>query len=365
MTQRIYAATLLCSLILAVVPSMAESEYEAIQRKADEEKMLRMKEVLQKQDVEISFYGKVMDQNDAPVEGASVNAHITYFSPDEKKLFGATKSIQRIADDWGLFSVEKERGRSLYVDSISKEGYENAPLLSAQSFQFFEHGNQKPFIADRTSPVIFRLRKQGSPTLCLETKYWDCQISASESGKTKGYDFILQVAVRDLMAPVFNGEALTCDLMVKATLNTNDATWSVVLSPGDTNGGIIVSEQLLYEVPDAGYQPEYIFTPADRKPMKAKYVYLKSRNPPIYSRLELDNCNAAKNFFRLNGKSALTNPYGERNLEQATDLPYEVTKQLADDAKVSFRQNKRPSKPDLPKLMKEAKEKAEKDKPKQ
>ncbi|MFH0778401.1 MAG: hypothetical protein V2A71_07190, partial [Candidatus Eisenbacteria bacterium] len=67
---------------------------------------------------------------------------------------------------------------------------------------------------------------------------------------------------------------------------------------------------------------------------------------------------------RLRGK-AVTNPYGDRNLEQATDLPYEVTKQLTDEAKTSFRQNKRPSKPDLPKLVKEAKEKAEKDKGRQ
>jgi len=61
----------------------------------------------------------------------------------------------------------------------------------------------------------------------------------------------------------------------------------------------------------------------------------------------------------------VTNPYGDRNLEQATDLPYEVTKQLTDEVKAAFRQNKRPVKPDLPKLIEEVKEKAEKDKPKQ
>ncbi len=199
----------------------------------------------------------------------------------------------------------------------------------------------------------------------METKYWDCQILANESGKTKGYDFIRQVAVHDLLAPALNGEALTCDFMVKATLNTNDATWSVVLSPGDTNGGIIVSEQLLYEAPDTGYQPECTFTPTDRKPVKAKYVYLKSRNPPVYMRLELNEFNANKTFFRLNGKSAITNPYGDRSFERANDLPYEVTKQLTDNAKASFRQNKRPSKPDLSKLIKDAKDKANEDKSKQ
>jgi hypothetical protein len=358
MKQRMYAVSVLFFLVLALGTSVAETDHEATQRKADEDKMLRMEEVMRKQDVEISFYGKVLDQNDVPVEGATVSANITHFSPDKEKLFGASKSIQRITDRQGVFSIEGEKGRSVYIEGISAEGYEYAALLNTRrSFQYCEHGNEKPFISERTSPVIIRLRKQGRIAFCLETKYLDCQILAGESGRTKGYDFVRQVAIRDLTAPVLNGEALTCDLKVKATLNTNTATWAAVLSSGDTNGGIIVSEQFLYEAPETGYQPEYAFTPEDRRPVKAKYVYLKSRDPAIYTRLELNDFNAAKNFFRLNAKSAITNPYGDRNLEQATGLPHEVTKQLADDAKASFRQNKRPSKPDLPKLVKEAKDK--------
>ncbi len=356
---------LVCLMMLISVSAMADNnDLSPSEREGAEIKMLRIKEALQKQDVNISFYGQVLDQNGVPVEGASVAIHIVHFIPDADKLFGESKSITVKTDNTGIFSVEKEIGRSLHVQGISMSGYEYVVAQNPNlDFQYAEHGNQKPFLAVKQSPVIFHLRKQNATAFLLETKYWDCQILANESGKTKGYDFISQVAVRDLMAPVLNGEALTPDLMVKATLNTNDATWSVVLSPGDTNGGIIVSEQLLYEVPDTGYQPEYTFTPTDRKPVKAKYVYLKSRNQPVYMRLELNEFNANKTFFRLNGRSAIINPYGDRNLEQATDLPYEVIKQLTDDVTTAFRQNKRPTKPDLPKLIKEAKEKAEKDKP--
>lgn len=366
MSIRIHAVTVFCFLVIAAVHSMAESEREAIERKADETKMLRMKEILRKQDVDISFFGKVVDQNNIPVEGANVELQITQFSPDMEKLFGQTKSIIIKTDSAGWFSVENEKGRSVYIKGASKQGYEYVMSQNTDiSFQYAEHGNQKPFVADKKMPVVFRLRKQGGTAFCLEVKYWDCQISTSESSRTKGYDFVRKEPVRDLTKPVLNGEPLTCDLQIKATFNTNDATWSVVLSPGNTNGGIIVLEQLLYEAPDTGYQSEYTFTPEDRKPVKAKYVYLRSRYPFIYTRLELDHFNAAKNFFRLNGKSAITNPYGDRNLEQAADLPWEVTKQLTDEAKAAFRQNKRPSKPDLSKLVKESKEKAEKEKGKQ
>lgn len=212
--------------------------------------------------------------------------------------------------------------------------------------------------------MVTVLRKKGETAFLLREGTLNFQILETQSGKVIGYDFVQRGPIRNVANPAGDDAARVCDFQVKATFNTNDATWAVVLSPGNTNGGIIVSEQLLYEAPDSGYQPEYAFTPEDRKPVKAKYVYLKSRDPAIFTRLEIEHINANKDFFRLSGKS-VTNPYGDRNLEQATDLPYEVTKQLSDDAKAAFRQNKRPTKPDLPKLVKEAKEKAEKDKGKQ
>ena len=358
MTKRMCAVCLLGLFALTTCASVAESKREAVVRQADEEKMLQMKDALQRQDAKISFFGKVMDQQNAPVQGATVSVHVTYFSPDAEKLFGATKAIQRITDGQGSFSVEEEKGRSLYIDSIILEGYEIATLVNTQrSFKYYEHGDTKPFIADRTSPVVFRLRKQGNIIFCLETKYWHCQISTSETGIAKGYDFVQQEPVCDLTKTSLSGKPLACDLLLRATFSTNDASWTIVLSPGTTNGGIIVSEQFLYEAPDDGYQSEYTFKPEDRKPVKANYVYLKSREPSIYTRLDLDGFNANKMVLRLNGKSAITNPYGDRSFERATDLPYEVTEQLADDAKSAFRQGKRPMKPERGKLIKDAKDK--------
>lgn len=352
---------LVCLVVLISVSATANnSDLSSVEREGAEKKMSRMKEILRKRDVDISFYGRVVDQNGEPIVSANVEIQITQFNPDPEKLFGQVKSLVVATDNIGGFSIEEERGRDIYVKNISKSGYEYAMAQNRSSFQYFEEsGHPKPFVADKTTPVLFRLRKQGDTAFLLENKYCECQISVNESGKTKGYDFIHQKQIRNLETSVLNGETLTCDLRIKATFNTNNATWIVVLSSGSTNGGIIVSEQLFYEAPKDGYQSEYTFVPEDRKPLKAKYVYLKSREPAIYTRLELDNCNAGKSFFRLNGEIAVTNPYGDRNLEQATDLPYEVTKQLTDEAKTAFRQNKRPQKPDLPKLVKEAKEKAD------
>ena len=254
-------------------------------------------------------------------------------------------------------------GRSLYVKTIRKEGYAfSSKQYPIEGYRYA--GESQNFKPDQANPIIFRVRKTGATAFLLQARSVDFQFRVAESGKVIGYDFVQRGSIRNVANPTGDDAARVCDLKVKATFNTNDATWTAILSPGNTNGGIIVSDQLLYEAPDSGYKTQYTFTPEERKPLKAKYVYLKTRAPAIYTRYEIEHVNANKEFFRLTGKS-VTNPYGDRNLEQATALPYEVTKQLADEAKTAFRQNKRPTKPDLPKLVKEAKEKAEKDKPRQ
>lgn len=354
---------ILLLLFVGLLPSIgdaAETTREKTEREAAENKMTRIEEKLRQQDVAIRFYGKVQDQLDQLVEGAEIVLHITRFSPNMEKLFGETKEVHVKTDSQGYFTISQEKGRSLYVKEIQKEGY----AFSAKQNPIGEYryaGESQNFTPDQANPVVFRMRKTGPTAFLLQDRSVALQFRVAESGKMIGYDFVQRGPIRNVANPTGDDAVRVTDLQVKATLNTNDATWAVVLSPGNTNGGIIVSEQLLYEAPNAGYQQEYTFTPEDRKPVKAKYVYLKSRDPAIFTRIEIEHINANKDFFRLSGKS-VTNPYGDRNLEQATDLPYEVTKQLTDEAKASFRQNKRPTKPDLPKLVKEAKEKAEKDK---
>lgn len=333
------------------------NDLSSIEREGAEKKMQLINAARQKEDVALSFYGQVSDQYHEAVEGAVVDAQITYFVPDVDKLFGATKSLVLRTDSKGVFSIEGEKGRSIYIKSISKPGYDGALLTDQnRSFKYSEHGNRKPFVAEKKFPVSFSMRKQGATTFLLSTADWSFQISVNESGQTKGYDLVRATPVRDITRLVLNDEPLVCDLQMKTTFSTNNATRTVTLSPGNTNGGIIVSDQLLHEAPDTGYQPEYAFAVEDGKPLNAKYIYLKSRDPIIYSRLAIEYLTVAKTFVRLRGPS-ITNPHGDRNLEQAGDLPYEVTKQLTDEAKRAFRQNKRPEKPDLPKLIKEAKDK--------
>jgi len=314
---------------------------------------------------EIVFYGKVVDQNGSPVSGAVVSANaptpIGYLQDRARKCLVHSDAAGRIEVTRESFGLDVLKGSFLFIDSIEKDGYEYEPGTNPETCFSYRQGYTDRHTPAPMSPVVFRMRKlSGDLAFLVQEQYLEMRVDSRDSGRVSGCDFVQRGPIMDVANPTGDEAAWVCDLQLKATFNTNNARWVALLSPGNTNGGIIVSDQLLYEAPEAGYQPEYAFTPEDRKPVKAKYVYLKSREPAIYTRFEIEHINANPDFFRLSGKS-VTNPYGERNLEQATDLPYEVTRQLTDDARTAFREGRRPEKPDLLKVVNEAKEKANKE----
>lgn len=312
---------------------------------------------------EIRFYGKVVDQTGAPVVGATIGIDV----PEQTGFMQRASRKQTVmTDENGCFDIASKtyglkelRGSFLFIESIDKNGYEYTRDTNLKTSFIYRREDTDCHVPKKGQPVVFKMRKiKASPTFLCQEMYLGLETRVNMSGNSIGYDFIRHHRINDTHNLVYDGGSLSPDLLVKATFNTNDATWAVVLSPGGTKGGIIVSEQLLYEAPDSGYQPEYTFTPQDHKTPQAKYIYIRSRDPAIYSRYEIEYINANKDFFRLSGKS-MTNPYGERNLEQATDLPYEITKRLADETKAAFRQDKRPGKPDIQKLTDEAKGRAD------
>lgn len=353
-------------LFLALLPAATnadEAAQEKVRRASGEKKVERMKEDLQGRDMAVHFYGKVLDQSGRPVEGADVVLLATQFRPDAKVFFSRIKELRVQTNSQGCFMVSEDKARSLSVKDMQKEGYEFS--LADNPCEVYEYaGPSKRFVPDQDNPVIFHMRKKGLATFLLESNNMTIQVPPAKSGKAVICDFVQR---RKLIEGDKKSRAtanLVCDLQIKAAFNANDATWAVTLSPGTPNGGIIVSEQMLYEAPETGYQAEYTFTPEDGKPVKAKYIYVRSRDPAIYTRIEIEDIGANKQFFDLLARY-VTNPYGDRNLEQATNLPFEVMKPLADDVEAAFGQNKRPARPDLPKMIKEAKDKAEKARQKQ
>lgn len=362
--MRAYCAICVC---ICWVIGTAFSPAFAGEGQGDKEKVQRKLEQWKSGEGDILFYGKVIDQTGASVPGVTIGIDVPeqtgYMQRASRKQTTVTDQNGRFEVSPKTYGLSQMKGSFLFIESITKDGYESVRDSSSRMSFIYRGGDVDRHVPQKEHPVVFQIRKKEAlPSFLVEGDVVELEERNRDAVKPLAWDFIRRHRIKDTQSLVYDGEPVFPDLQVKATFNTNDATWTAILSPGNTNGGIIVSEQLLYGAPDTGYQPEYTFTPQDRRPVAAKYIYLKSRDPAIYTRVEIEHINANKDFFRLSGKS-VTNPYGDRNLEQATDLPYEVTKQLTDEAKAAFRQNKRPTKHDLPKLVKEAKDKADKGKP--
>ena len=99
----------------------------------------------------IAFYGKVIDENGAPIAEASVR-----FSRVGSWNTGNPMSSTDIG---GHFSMEAAHGKLLTV-SVSKPGYYSGKE-SHGGFEYAEFFQDIFHVPDPNNPVIFRLRKKG------------------------------------------------------------------------------------------------------------------------------------------------------------------------------------------------------------
>jgi hypothetical protein len=320
---------------------------------AEEGKMKAIAEVAKRREVDIRFYGRVVDQFEHPVEGAEVILGVTQYTDERETWFTRVKELHVGTDSEGAFSILQERGWGLYLEDVRKEGHEF--MLSMNRVRGYTYsGEEKVFVPDPSAPVVFRLRKKGAETFLLQNARAVLRTRVADSGVPVCFDFV-EDALRGPGAYPTPGKPFACDLQMNATYSPGKEVWRVVLAPGNGEGGIIVTEDLLFEAPETGYQPEFTFVADERDP--PKYIYLQSRTPTIYTRWEIKYMTATREFFRLTG-DAVTNPYGDRNLEPAVDLPSGVLRELRQSAKEALRRGERPPKPDLSALRNAAREAA-------
>ena len=100
----------------------------------------------------IDFYGKVVDENSNAVAGADVTFGWSEFPTEAGARRATTKS-----DAMGLFSLQDKRGPALDI-WVSKEAYYG----SQRGQKGFSYMNGD-FSPDPQNPVVFTLRKKGTP----------------------------------------------------------------------------------------------------------------------------------------------------------------------------------------------------------
>lgn len=253
--------------------------------KAVAERAVKAKEIMESKNVEIRFYGKVVDQDDRPLAGVRVRAGVREWKV--KNLFepiGVSHYQTKITGLDGLFAFDSLRGDALDIEQIQKEGY----ILSRHAKKGFIYGPLRHhFVPNPLEPVIYRMwRTNGAVPLY--------RIDISGSMPRDGTPVPLDL-VRNRRA---TQPGLDTD--VRLTLQhdappgqrgfTPHYPWRCAIEVPD--GGVLeTQDEFLYLAPVAGFQPKWVteFSKGDPdwKAQKEVEFYLQNRGGQQHGSLKV------------------------------------------------------------------------------
>lgn len=246
--------------------------------------------------VAINFYGKVVDENDRPVEGVTINCIWTDSS--QKGTSHATLKT----DKNGSFALVEKTGKALQV-RIEKEGYYNL-RENPISFEYADFYEEDYHIPDPKKPVIFHLRKKGEGASLL---YHYSEVSVPWNNSFINFDFL-------------KGKAMPSDHLqisgIKSTQRDERGhfDWKVTLTIPD--GGFIEhNDEFPFNAPESGYQSSLVFDKKTSQPdwsyTVEKYYYFVFDQPKRYGRMRL----YVKGNSNVLFIDYFVNPNNSRNLE--------------------------------------------------
>ncbi len=248
----------------------------------------------------INFWGKVVDENELPVQQAQI-----YFSWNDTSQKG-TSQANTISDGGGLFSLLDRTGKRLSL-SVSKEGYYDSKD-ARQSFEYADpfEGRFTPYA---NKPVVFHLRKKRNGVDLITSQY-GMRDSFAVSTPVDG----MPVRVNLLERKTGEGPLTITQIKPESKKWKQANEWSFRMEIPD--GGFVEHNyEFPFEAPQDDYQSVVEFKFEKDQPnwtlnLKKNY-YIRFGNPPRYARLQLETS-------IMMGGARLTyaiNPTGSRNLE--------------------------------------------------
>jgi hypothetical protein len=223
----------------------------------------------------INFYGRIIDQSNLPVTGASI-----HFIWNDISLTGTSEANTK-SDANGFFSLTDRKGKAMTV-AVGKDGYYGMN----QSFEFANPAEGGFYVPDRNNPVVFHLRKKGpGADLIMSQNGMSTFITIrpATNGAPIFFDFFNQKVGENGQLKIEGWK----EIKDRKTAQNN---WEFRLTVPD--GGLIQeNDEFPFEAPEEGYQPviEWHFTdgsPDWQGGINEKF-YIKFGNPPHYGRITI------------------------------------------------------------------------------
>ena len=299
---------------------------------------------------QVDVYGKVVDQwtNGVPEADVRLSGYTAgwMIRQRDKRYEVWTKT-----DKAGLFHTVLEYPDTASL-TASKEGYE-----------FIRGGYYKEPVQHRTTaenPVVIRMRKRGEMTFLVKQAWGNVRSHTMFSAKgtnrmTTAWNMLKSVPYEN--SPL----AEYTDIVFDGGYDANIKEWTLVICATNENDGLVLSDERLYEAPRGGYVKQHTIAVTNTSEQQ-KFIYLRSRQPTVYSRVEL--AYDLRGSFNEPPKLRVfydfyLNPYGDRSLEfdERSDSAFGLAPSLRKEALEAFAAGRYPEKPkDMGKLAEETRE---------
>lgn len=247
----------------------------------------------------IDFYGRVVDEGNNAVAGASV--HFIWNDLSEK----GTSEADTRSDESGLFSLTGKKGKAMTV-YVSKDGYyEYVP--SGLAFNYA--GENQNFVPDAGNPVVFRLRKRGEGADLI---HYDRSFQLPKDGAP----VLIDLPTGKVTTSSQNAIQVEAWIYDSEKIDRWKYNWKCRVSvPG---GGLqIYDEQFPFLAPEENYFPEEVIdmtvtnNPSWSDRARRNY-YIRTADGK-FGRMLFTMIPGGDHFCELN---LYFNPSGSRNLEQ-------------------------------------------------
>lgn len=277
----------------------------------DEQKrarILEVRQIMNQANQPVNFWGKVIDQDNAPLPGVKVKVSVKH---TRELLPGATRDVfdylDLVTDAEGLFNVTDRKGSLLGIEEMKKDGYES-PNTGGRAYWYAPPVVTMQYTPDRSKPEVFKMwKKSGAEKLVHKSP----GVSIPYDGTPVNFDLL-------------NGREVPSggDVSVILVRTPRDIQagqkydWTATIEAVD--GGVIAStDEFMYRAPESGYEPKLTISVSAQDPkwsaQRTVAFYLKShgRYSRVKARFTTDYDRPKTGF----GIEAYTNPTGSRNLE--------------------------------------------------
>jgi len=296
-----------------------------------------------------TFYAKIVDQHGIVVPDAEVVFTRSYFNP-LALYFDGNQTFVITSDKNGFLKVKKY-GRSLLLRDVKKSGYQfmgfgsnDSAYTPPKSFNSYQIDGKNIFPhSSSDDPAVIVIRQRGKREyLCKDRLSFACRTGETASKQIRmldrwidsyglGHQAVSEnkkrlhnerkrrlkhgVPIDKLPDELKNEIDMGYNLRLSCSYPPEGENLEVVFDYTGDDGGIILSDKLLYEAPLEGYQQQVRIIGPTRRRLdykKTGFLYVKCDGGNSYSRLSFHI--RIPHILYINGE-IYTNPEGSRNLE--------------------------------------------------